>query len=173
MTMTESEHHLLQTAKELQFATFYVGEQLMGVDIRQVQEINRQVETTPVPHTPEFVRGVVNLRGDVVTVLDLRTVLGLGTTELGHDTRCVVLEVDGAKTGLLVDRIADVVATRAADMEPPPANVAGADARFFSGVWKLADELLVVLAVGTVLNKQFGREGSAAATAVAGLVATA
>ena len=66
-------------ATELQFTTFYVGDILLGVDIQQVQEINRQLSVTDVPHSKDYVRGVINLRGDVATVIDLRTILGLSS----------------------------------------------------------------------------------------------
>jgi purine-binding chemotaxis protein CheW len=143
-----------QTDAELRLATFYLGEQLLGVDIRLVQEINRLTDITPVPLAPDFVRGVVNLRGEVVTVLDLRAVLGLEPSVTAGQGRNVVLEYAGEKTGLLVDRVADVVTTTAGEIEPAPANVHGADGRFFQGVVKLEHELLVLLDVQAVLDNQ-------------------
>ena len=117
------------TSSELQFSTFYVGDLLMGIDIQQVQEINRQVEMTGVPHAPEHVRGVVNLRGEVVTVLDLQIILGLGSTSVTGRSRNVIVDLNGEKTGLLVDRIADVVIAQSSEIESPPANVSGIDGR--------------------------------------------
>lgn len=158
MTDTQTEKRAIDAIGELQFATLYVGEQLLGVDIRQVQEINRHVQTTPVPHAPDFVQGVVNLRGDVVTVLDLRAVLGLDTSSTTSESRCVVLSWHGEKTGLLVDRVAEVVSTRAGDIEAPPPNVGGVDARYLRGIIQLENELLVVLDVDAVLGSQPGGE---------------
>jgi len=138
--------------EERQFATFYVGRQLMGVDILQVQEINRRVQVTPVPQAPAHVRGVLNLRGDVVTVLDLRTILGLERRAIGVHSRNVVLDLAGDKTALLVDRIGEVVTTRTSELEPAPANVQEADGRFFQAVVKLKGELLAILDVQTVVS---------------------
>lgn len=135
----------------LQFCTFYIGDQLMGIDIRQIQEINRHVQTAPVPHAPDVIRGVINLRGEVVTVLDLRTALGMPETDVSGKTRCVIVEWAGEKTGLLVDRIADVVTVDPGEMEPSPVNVAGIDAKYFLGVCKMERELLVALDVEQVM----------------------
>jgi len=136
----------------MQFATFRVGDQLMGVDIRRIQEINRNPDTTPVPHAPEFLRGVINLRGDVATIIDLRAILGLTPAQITSATRNVIIETDGEPVGLLVDRIADVVTATPEEIEPPPANVHGLDGRFFQGVHKLDSELLVLVDVDAVLD---------------------
>ncbi|NLF06724.1 MAG: chemotaxis protein CheW, partial [Pirellulaceae bacterium] len=131
--------------------TFYVGELLLGADIRNVEEINRHVQVTPVANAPEWVRGVVNLRGEVVTVLDLRQILGLGRTTTGGNTRNVVVNADGERVGLLVDRIADVVKTQWSDTKPLPANLTAAHERFFRGVVELERELLAILDTAEVL----------------------
>ena len=135
----------------MEFVTFYVGNLLIGVDIHNVEEINRQVDVTPVPQAPPHVRGVINLRGEVVTVVDLRTVLEMGTTEITQQTRTVVVNSGNEEIGLLVDRVADVVHTRSDLMDTPPANVSGVDGRFFKGVYKLDKTLLIVLDVDAAI----------------------
>jgi purine-binding chemotaxis protein CheW len=156
MTATLRQH--AQTAssrgQELELTTFYVGDLLLGVDIHQVEEINRQLNMTPTPHTSEIVRGVVNLRGEVVTVLDLRRALGLEATEICDSSRNVIVNSRGERIGLLVDQIADVVIATTDQIEPPPANVNGIDGRFFTGVYKLESELVVVLDIEQVLSFQ-------------------
>ncbi|MBN1765803.1 MAG: purine-binding chemotaxis protein CheW [Sedimentisphaerales bacterium] len=144
--------------EEFEFTTFYVGDLLMGVDIQQVQEINRQLDTTEVPHAPECVRGIVNLRGEVVTVLDLRVILGLDATEINDKNRNVIIKADGENIGLMIDRIADVVYARLREIEPAPANISGVDGRFIKGVYKLDSELLVILDIDEVI-KADKREG--------------
>lgn len=146
----------------LQVATFYLGPQLMGFDIAQVQEINRQVQVTPVPQSPPEVRGVLNLRGEVMTVLDLRVILGLRPAELTPDSRNMILTFENEKTGVLVDRIADVVTTTTDQIEPAPANVQTIDGRFFTGVVQLEGELLVILDLQAVLRAQATAEPAAA-----------
>jgi purine-binding chemotaxis protein CheW len=134
-----------------EFATFYVDDLLMGIDIQKVQEINRYIEVTQAPHAPNFVRGVVNLRGEVVTIIDLRMILGLEPTTLTDRTRTVIVHSQGENIGLLVDRIADVIHTRGSETEPPPPNVSGVDGKFFHGVCKLEHELLIILDIEAIV----------------------
>lgn len=136
---------------EPKFATFYVGETLMGIEIRQVEEINRLLEVTPVPQAPPYVRGVINLRGEVVTVIDLRQMLGLPAAVAARDSRNVIVDSHGERIGLMVDRVADVVETSADAIDRPPPNLSGVDGRFFAGVCQLATGLLVLLDVEAVL----------------------
>jgi purine-binding chemotaxis protein CheW len=140
-----------EVGADVELVTFYVADLLLGAEIGFVEEINRQTNLTPVPHAPESVRGVMNLRGDVVTVLDLRTILGLGRTETGKDVRNVVINATGERIGLLVDRVADVLMTRRDEIDPPPPNMIKACGRFLEGVCKLDRELLAVLNIPEVL----------------------
>ena len=131
----------------LQIATFHVDNLLLGLQIHQVQEINRHLEVTAVPHSPRVVRGVINLRGEVVTVVDRRQVLGLPTAELTKTSRNVVIHFGGELVGLMVDQIADILTIDANDIDPPPANISGVDGRFFKGVHTTKDEIVVILDV--------------------------
>ena len=139
---------------DLEIATFYVDDALMGVPIGQVEEINHHLELTPVPHAPACVRGLMNLRGEVVTVIDLRVVLGLQPAAVTRRTCNVVVRWRGEQIGILADRVGDVICARRATIEPTPANVIGTDGRFFHGVCKLERELLVLLDVEQVLGSQ-------------------
>lgn len=136
---------------ELQFATFYVGDLLLGIDIHQVQEINRQLTVTEVPHSKDYVRGVINLRGDVATVIDLRTILGLPSAEKTRDSRNLVVNSQGESIGFWVDRISDIHTLRSDEISPPPVKVEGVDGRLFKGVFKLEKEMLIILNVDEVL----------------------
>lgn len=147
-------HAAAASADEKQYATFHVGDLLLGVDIRVVQEINRQVDVTRVPNAPPHVRGVINLRGEVATVIDLRTVLGLPAAEMTRDTRNLIVHSQGEAIGLWVDKIADIVAVAEADVLPTPANVSGVDGKFFLGVSPQASKLIVLLDVERVLSDQ-------------------
>lgn len=140
------------TTCDQQFATFYVGDLLLGVDIRHVQEINRQLDVTPVPNAPPHVRGVINLRGEVATVLNLRTVLGLPQEEPTTDTRNLIVHSDDESIGLWVDRIGDILTVSPDAIAPPPANVDGVDGRFFRGVHTMDTDIVVLLDVDQVLN---------------------
>ncbi|MEN6459492.1 MAG: chemotaxis protein CheW [Thermoguttaceae bacterium] len=136
---------------DVEFVTFYVGNLLLGAEICHVEEINRHVDVTPVAFAPDWVLGVVNLRGEVVTVLDLRYVLGLGHTATDANARNVIVNAGGERIGLLVDRIADVVNTSWSEIKTPPANLTDVDRRFLQGVYDLDRELLVVLNIEEVL----------------------
>ena len=138
-------------SNELEIASFYLDDALLGIPIEQVDEINHHLALTPVPHAPPYVRGVMNLRGDVVTVIDLRVVLGLEATVVGRKTSNVVVRSQGEQIGILADRIGDVVRIRRDEIAPPPANVVGSDGRLFVGVCKLDNALLLILDVEAAL----------------------
>jgi purine-binding chemotaxis protein CheW len=153
--MTASnENQVAGAGPSIQCVTFYVGESLLGVPIQQIEEINRLVDLTPVPHGPACVRGVINLRGVVVTVVDLRTILGLDPLEITRDTRNVILNFNGEHVGLVVDRVADVVAVGTDEIDRPPANLSSAEGRFYCGVYKLESELMVLLDVEQALTAE-------------------
>jgi purine-binding chemotaxis protein CheW len=141
-----------KSASEVEFVTFYVGDLLIGVDINQLDEINRLVDITPVPHAPSYVRGVVNLRGEVVTVIDLRKILGLEESKNTGQNRNVIVNSQGEQIGLLVDRIADVVRASPEDLDEPPANISGMDGRFFKNICQLDNNLLIVLDVDAAID---------------------
>jgi len=132
---------------EIELCTFYVGDLLLGIPIEQVEEITRRTEVTPVPGAAPSVRGIMSLRGDVVTVLDLRAVLGLEAADYGSRARNIIVPAAGERIGLIVDRVADVVRARASELLPPPANIAATDTRFFQSVYRMENELLVILDV--------------------------
>jgi purine-binding chemotaxis protein CheW len=136
----------------IQIATFYLDSLLLGLQINQVQEINRQLEVTSVPHAPSFVKGVINLRGEVVTVVDLRQVLGLPSAEITDDCRNVIIHHRGELVGLLVDQIADILTIESREIDPPPSNVGSVEGKFFRGVHSTDDEIVVILDVDAALD---------------------
>lgn len=134
------------------YATFYVRDLLLAVPIDSVQEINRHIEVTPVPGVSPTIRGVINLRGDVVSVIDLRKVLGLGSVEITQHTRNIVINCDGEHVGILVDRIADIWPIPVNEVAPPPANIDGVDGDFFSGVYTTDKDIVVLLNIQKALG---------------------
>jgi purine-binding chemotaxis protein CheW len=137
---------------DLQLATFYVGEMLLGLEIDQVQEINRCLDVTTVPHAPDWVRGVINLRGDVVTVIDLRSVLGLERGTVTKDSRNLIVNLSGELVGLCVDRIADIINVSRDGVTPPPPNLGELDQHFFSGVVTGEDAIVAILKLSEALE---------------------
>uniref|UniRef100_A0A7C2NWA3 Chemotaxis protein CheW n=1 Tax=Schlesneria paludicola TaxID=360056 RepID=A0A7C2NWA3_9PLAN len=142
----------IATSADRQLATFWLGDLLLGIDIQDIREIIRVGDLTPVPDAPAMVSGVVNLRGDVVTVVNLRTVLDLPQVARTSQTRLMIVQHGPESIGLLVDRVADVVMVSAKTEEPLPANVGGVDGRYFTGVYRVGSELLVVLDVAAALT---------------------
>ncbi len=130
-----------------QFATFEVDEQLFGVDVATVQEVLRFHEYTPVPLTQAAVRGLFNLRGQVITAIDLRVQLGLPPRDMSGSAMNVVVRVNDEPVSLLVDRIGEVIELDDSAMEPPPDTLAGAYREIVIGTIKLDDRLLLVLDV--------------------------
>jgi purine-binding chemotaxis protein CheW len=151
MTTSSEKQDILGTSSDVELATFYVADLLLGISIREVEEISRSCAVTPVPGAPESVCGVMSLRGEVVTVLDLRVVLGLGKTERTRQTRNVIVHAAGERIGLLVDRVADVVRAARTDLLPPPANMSGADSAMFQAVYRMESELLLLVDVAAIL----------------------
>ena len=158
MSATLTADREVTTTSVNQYATFYVGKLLLGVDIRQVQEINRQLDVTEVPHSPDYIRGVINLRGEVTTVADLRRILGLPREEFTRDSRNLIVTSQGESIGFLVDRISDILTLRSDQINPPPRNIEGVEGRFFSGVHTLDSEIVVILNIEEVLNDRIREE---------------
>lgn len=138
--------------RSVEMATFYVGEALCGMDILNVQEINKLMDMTTVPQAPEYVMGILNLRGQIVTIVDLGRKLKLGKTEVSDMSRNIIVNSKDEYIGLLVTRISDVVEVDRDKVEPPPANIGGVQGKFFKGVFKTRERLIGILDVGKVLD---------------------
>jgi purine-binding chemotaxis protein CheW len=138
----------------VELASFYVGEALCGMDILKVQEINKLIEMTRVPQAPEYVLGILNLRGEIVTIIDLGKKLGLKSTELNHKTRNIIVNSNGEHIGLMVEQISDVIQVEWEKVEPPPANIGDVQGKYFTGVFKTADRLIGILDVEKVLKEE-------------------
>ena len=151
------------SAELLQLVSFKIGDEEFGVDILRVQEINRMVEVTRVPNSPECVDGVINLRGKVIPIIDLRRRLGMPRREHNKDTRIVVVELSGKIVGFVVDAVSEVLRIPKNVTEPPPAIVSGIDAEYITAVGKLADRLLILLDLEKVLSTEEKRSLKAVA----------
>ncbi len=138
----------------VELATFYIGGALCGMDILKVQEINKLMEMTKVPQAPKYVTGILNLRGQIVTVIDLGKKMGLTATDLTESTRNIIVNSDNEYIGLLVSRISDVVEARWEKVEKPPANIGGVQGAFFKGVFKTKDRLIGILDVNKILAEE-------------------
>jgi purine-binding chemotaxis protein CheW len=147
----------------LQLVSFHVGGEEFGLDILRVQEIIRVQQLTRVPNSPEFMDGVINLRGKVIPVISLRKVFGLDGLAHDKQTRIVVVEVNGTVLGFIVDSVSEVLRIPAETVEPPP-RLGRVQREYVSGVGKLNDRLLILLDLERLMSDS--EQACAATTAV-------
>ncbi|GAB6059969.1 chemotaxis protein CheW [Desulfonatronum parangueonense] len=137
----------------LQLVTFNIGDEEFGVEILKVQEIIRMMGITRVPKAPDFVEGVINLRGKVIPIIDLRKRFGMAAQEHNKHTRIIVIEINKVIVGFVVDSVSEVLRIPASTVEPPPPIISGIESEYISGVGKLADRLLILLDLDRLLSK--------------------
>ena len=142
-TLVRSDGVDLQLAK--QYVTFVVGKMLFGVNLEEVQEIIRYQPLTPVPLAPKIVKGIVNLRGQIITAIDMRAVLNLGEFEEDSTPMNVIIKSGRDTMSLLVDKIGDVIDVDANSFEPTPETISENIKRIIDGVFKLDKQLLFIL----------------------------
>lgn len=143
----------IQRAQELQLVIFRLGNEEYGLPITKVQEINGLVPITKLPQTPSFMEGVINLRGRIIPVIDLRKRFQLKVTDHSEDTRIIIIDVKGQTVGIMVDGVSEVVRMPGANVEPPPPAFI-LDAKYIDGVGKLDDRLLILLDIDNILTSQ-------------------
>ncbi len=142
-------------AEILQLVSFNLGPEEFGVDIAAVQEIVRMPEITKVPRSPEFVEGVVNLRGKIIPVVDLRKRFRLPVGEATKSTRIIIVTVAKRTVGMIVDAVSEVLRLDAASVEPTPEMVTtDIDSSFLKGIAKLESRLLILLDLDLILNQE-------------------
>jgi purine-binding chemotaxis protein CheW len=145
-----------------QIVIFRIGKEEFGVDILMVQEIIRLPKITPIPNAPSFILGVLNLRGKVIPVIDLRHRLRIQGNQTGPDdkrTRILIIELDSHITGFIVDAVSEVMKVPVGEIEPTPhLVVSNIDAEYVMGVIKTANRLIILLDFGKILNKQEEKE---------------
>ncbi|RLG37629.1 MAG: chemotaxis protein CheW [Candidatus Alkanophagales archaeon] len=142
-------------AGERQLVVFKLGDEEFGVDIMQVREIIRKTEITRVPRAPDFVRGVINLRGQITTIINLRKKLGLPNKEGGdeHQERIIVVEMDGNVVGMEVDAVSEVIRLPESDIEGVPPMMKNVRTQYLKGIGKLPERLLILIDLKKVLNE--------------------
>ena len=141
-----------QTEKQL--VVFDLDSESYGVDIGAVREIIRMQEITRVPRTPEFVEGVINLRGKVIPVVDLRKRFGLTEGERNKDNRIVVVDIGGQDIGVVVDAVTEVLRIFTSAIEPPSSVITSADSEYLLGIAKLDDKMIILLELESVLSEK-------------------
>ncbi len=138
----------------LQWVTFRLDNETYGINVMQVQEVLRYSEIAPVPGAPQYVLGIINLRGNVVTVIDTRLRFGLRQEDTTDQTRIVIIETENQVVGILVDAVAEVVYLRQSEIETTP-NVGNDEtAKFIQGVCHKNDELLILVDLEKMMSDE-------------------
>lgn len=137
----------------LQLVTFTLGSEEYAVDILKVQEINRMKEITRVPNSPAYVEGVINLRGKVIPVVNIRKKFGLPEKENDEQSRIMIIDIQGITMGLVVDSVSEVLRVPSSIVEPTPPMASNISTEFIKGIAKLEDRLIILLDMDRLLGK--------------------
>ncbi|MBQ1872643.1 MAG: chemotaxis protein CheW [Succinivibrionaceae bacterium] len=142
-----------KTSEEVfQWVTFKLENEVYGVNVMQVQEVLRYTEIAPVPGAPDYVLGIINLRGNVVTVIDTRLKFGLMPAEVTDSSRIIIIEAEKQVVGILVDSVAEVVYLKASEIDPAPSVGTEESARFIQGVSNRKEDLLILVDLNKLLS---------------------
>jgi purine-binding chemotaxis protein CheW len=148
--------HKIMHEKEGKYLTFALAQEEYGLEILKVREIIGYIDVTAVPQTPHYVKGVINLRGQVIPVIDLRTKFGMETTEVTDETCIIVVEIAQAdrtfSTGIIVDRVQEVLDIAGQNIEEPPQFGASVNTDFILGMGKVGDSVKILLDIDRVLG---------------------
>ncbi len=144
----------IDKSEELQLVSFKIGNEEYGIDILKVQEINRMSQITKVPNTEEYIEGVMNLRGRVIPIVDLRVRLGLEKKNQDKNTRVIFVDLENKTVGFIVDAVNKVLRIPESIIEAPPEIVSGANKEFIKAVGKLEENLLILLDLNKVMGLQ-------------------
>ncbi|TAL38749.1 MAG: purine-binding chemotaxis protein CheW [Spirochaetes bacterium] len=147
----------------VQLVSFLLDEMEYGIDILKVHEIIRMPEITRLPNTPDFIKGVINLRGSVIPVVDVRERFGFSRVEVTDLTRIIVIEIGEKLVGLLVDNVYQVVRLPLSHIEQPSELIEGISEEFIEGIGRLRNRLIIILKLDSMLFSKAEREEEAIA----------
>ncbi|MAG36194.1 MAG: chemotaxis protein CheW [Dehalococcoidia bacterium] len=167
MTQTDLEATQAEVNEE-QLVVFTLNNEAYGVDVATVREIIRMQDITEVPRTPSFVEGVINLRGKIIPVVDLRKRFGFATVQHDQDSRIMVVDTGGQDVGMIVDSVTEVLRITDDAVEPPSSVVTEANADYLRGIIKLTDRLIILLDLDRVLSAEEKTTLAGTATAASG-----
>ena len=142
----------------IQWVTFHLENEKYGIKVMQVQEVLRMTEIAPVPGAPHYVLGIINLRGNVVTVIDTRRRFGLGDVDHDDETRIVIVEANNNVVGILVDSVAEVVDLKSSEIETAPNVGNDESSKYIQGVSSRDNELLILVDVNKLLSDEEWQE---------------
>ena len=136
------------------YLTFYLAKEMYGIEILKVREIIGMMDITPVPQTPDFVKGLINLRGKVLAVIDLRTKFGFEETEYKNETCMIIVDLIEKQIGLIIDSVCEVVDIPTSVMEKTPSFGASINTDFIKGIGKIEKQVVILLNIEKVLSSE-------------------
>lgn len=139
---------------EKQYVIFKLGKEEYGVDIMNVKEISEFKESVKVPNTPKFIDGIINLRGDITPIVNLKKRFDLENTEINSNTRIIVININNKQVGFVVDEASQVLRIGEENIEPAPDVVAGVDKKYIIGVGKLDEKIVLLLDLEYILTDE-------------------
>lgn len=143
---------------EEQIVVFTLHDQVYGMDIGSVLEIIRMETVTRVPGTPDFIEGIINLRGKVIPVMDLCSRFNMPPSKISDSTRVIIAEAGGVTVGMIVDSVSEVLRIPASSIEPPPALIAGSSTEALRGIALVDDKMIILLDLDKVLGEEEKKE---------------
>lgn len=152
----QSEKHNDPNDVQMQWATFQLSDELYGINVMQVKEVLRLTEIAPVPGSAPYILGIINLRGNVITVVDTRTLFGLPRAEQTDNSRIIVIELQDQVIGMLVDAVAEVIYLRQSQIERAPNVGTDESTKFILGVSYYNDELIILLDLNRMIEEEDG-----------------
>jgi purine-binding chemotaxis protein CheW len=135
------------------YATFFVGDMLLGIQVQRIREVNKNLEWTSVPHAPPFVLGAMSLRGEVLTVVDLSLLLGMEPNGNYKNKHNIIVQVGDELVGLIVDRVSEIHRIPVDAVETAPGNIHGLDAKVIRGVYQTDRDVVVILNADEILSE--------------------
>lgn len=151
--MNESTDNTTAGDEVLQFVTFTLNDEEYAVDILSVQEINRITEITKVPNSPDYVEGVINLRGKVIPVINLRSKFGFEARATDDNSRIIIMEIQGIINGVIVDSVSEVLRIPASSIEAAPSVASDTISQFIKGLAKLDNRLIILVEINNLVEE--------------------
>mgnify|MGYP001561479579 CR=1 FL=1 len=151
---------LIKTEEALKVLTFWLADEEYAVDISVIEEITRPVAVTYVPRVPPYIKGIINLRGRVIPVLNIHVRMGLAPYVPGEKNRFVICRTAQAEVGIIADKVNDVVSLDKYQIEPPPAKIAASGSGFVKNIARVKERILIILDTGKILRVNYEEETS-------------
>ena len=149
-----------QSGAYLEIVSFHLGDQEFCIDIMAIREIRGWAPVTPMPHTPPYVLGLINLRGAVIPVIDMACRLGMKMTEPSERSAIIVTDIAGKLVGLLVEQVSDMMTIRSEDLQPTPEIIPETQRSFSHGIVALEKSMVCFLNLDTVISEELSREAA-------------